>query len=90
MAETCRCFVTTLSKKPCFYNVFTIVAAQHGTCSVYACFADIDECASYPCNNAGTCVDNIDSYTCHCVAGYEGYSCDEGNAHLCMKTGTCV
>ena len=37
---------------------------------------DIDECLSSPCENGGTCTDGVDGYTCSCVAGYTGVSCE--------------
>ena len=37
---------------------------------------DIDECASDPCQNGGTCLDQINSYNCSCVAGYIGSDCE--------------
>ena len=40
--------------------------------------SDIDECASGPCQNGGTCTDDINSYTCHCAPGYSGVNCNEG------------
>ena len=40
---------------------------------------DIDECASSPCQNGGTCIDAIDAYTCDCVPGYDGTDCERGN-----------
>ena len=40
---------------------------------------DIDECASNPCQNGGSCVDGINLYTCNCNAGYAGYNCEIGN-----------
>ena len=39
---------------------------------------DINECASSPCKNGGTCVDGINSYTCNCDVGYEGDNCETG------------
>ena len=41
-------------------------------------YTDIDECASSPCQNGGTCTDGVNSYTCTCVAGYEGDNCETG------------
>jgi len=38
--------------------------------SGYLCQDDIDECASGPCFNGGTCAQGVDSYTCTCAAGY--------------------
>ena len=37
---------------------------------------DIDECASSPCQNGGTCTDAVNSYTCACVDGYNGDDCE--------------
>ena len=37
---------------------------------------DVDECASSPCQNGGTCLDQINSYNCSCVAGYNGSECE--------------
>ena len=36
---------------------------------------DIDECASSPCQNGGTCTDGFNSYTCVCAAGRTGLHC---------------
>ena len=41
--------------------------------------ADVDECDSSPCQNGGTCVDGINSYTCDCDDGYKGPDCETGN-----------
>ena len=41
-------------------------------------FLDIDECASNPCENGGSCSDGIDSYTCDCLDGYDGADCENG------------
>ena len=37
---------------------------------------DINECASFPCNNGGTCIDGIDYFSCECMAGYTGVQCE--------------
>ena len=39
---------------------------------------DIDDCASFPCQNNATCRDEIDEYTCVCVPGYTGELCEIG------------
>ncbi|KAI8512866.1 hypothetical protein Bbelb_095050 [Branchiostoma belcheri] len=36
----------------------------------------IDECASNPCQHGGTCQDGINSYSCSCLPGYMGDSCE--------------
>ena len=45
---------------------------------------DVDECASSPCQNGGTCVDVVNAYTCNCVPGYTGEDCETGNT--CIYT----
>lgn len=36
------------------------------------CESDIDECASFPCKNGATCVDQPGNYFCQCVAPFKG------------------
>ena len=40
--------------------------------------SDIDECASNPCLNDGTCTDRVNSFTCGCVLGFRGTRCQTG------------
>ena len=40
--------------------------------------SDIDECASNPCDNGGTCDDLLNNYQCQCVIGYTGEQCEIG------------
>ncbi|XP_070549873.1 hyalin-like [Ptychodera flava] len=37
---------------------------------------DIDECASEPCQNNATCVNDVDEYRCLCEDGWQGVNCD--------------
>ena len=39
---------------------------------------DVDECASGPCQNGGTCVDQVNGYLCHCAPGYVDLQCQTG------------
>ena len=41
---------------------------------------DIDECSSNPCMNGANCTDAVNSYTCACVAGYNGTHCETGES----------
>ena len=39
------------------------------------CGVNIDECASSPCVNGGTCTDGINGYSCLCPAEFNGPTC---------------
>ena len=48
----------------------------HALLTLQLSLPDIDECASSPCQNGGTCTDAVNSYTCACVDGYNGDDCE--------------
>ena len=39
---------------------------------------DIDECASAPCQNGATCLDQVNGYLCQCAPGYTDLQCQTG------------
>eukprot|EP01052_Picozoa_sp_SAG31_P025052 SAG31_NODE_2171_length_6265_cov_3.765326_8_plen_489_part_00 len=50
------------------------------------CEADVDECASAPCQNGGACIESgdlgsdsvpLDSFACACADGYVGTACEQ-------------
>ena len=41
-------------------------------------FVDINECLSNPCQNEGSCEDQINKYICRCPSTWEGSSCEKG------------
>ena len=47
-------------------------------------FSDLDECDSEPCQNAGMCIDSLDSFTCECEEGYTGSLCETGEMTVCL------
>ena len=55
---------------------------------IYVVILEIDECASNPCLNGGSCTDDVDSYNCTCAAGYEGTDC--GTSRLRPLDFTCI
>lgn len=42
-------------------------------------YIDINECASNPCLNGGTCIDSQASYNCDCIQGLTGNNCQIGS-----------
>ena len=54
-----------------------LVASDYNTC-LCIFYLDFDECASYPCQNGGTCTDGIDGYECNCIPGHTGVFCQTG------------
>ena len=38
-------------------------------------FSDINDCASSPCQNNGTCHDMVNDFNCSCVAGFTDKMC---------------
>ncbi|XP_054708436.1 protein jagged-1-like [Uloborus diversus] len=58
------------------------------------CHENVNDCASYPCRNGGTCIDGLNSYYCVCKEGWEGSLCqiekDECESNPCLNNGTCI
>ncbi|CAG03764.1 unnamed protein product, partial [Tetraodon nigroviridis] len=46
------------------------------------CHENINDCASSPCRNGGTCIDGINAFQCVCPGGWEGPLCDAGRQPL--------
>lgn len=47
------------------------------------CDSQVDECASVPCVNGGTCTDGTDSYVCACATHFSGENCDTEDLVQC-------
>ena len=62
----CNIFLTQIDFNK-HKTIFTII---------YVLYSDIDECASNPCQNGGTCADDVNRYDCTCEAGYTGADCE--------------
>ncbi|XP_033113935.1 fibropellin-3-like [Anneissia japonica] len=60
----------------------------------FRCGEPIDECASSPCLNGGTCNDLQNAFECVCVNGYEGARCEietnECASNPCQNGGQCL
>ena len=68
------------------YNYFT---ECYKTVYPVLLFVDIDECATSPCQNGGTCTDGVNSYTCACVAGYDGAECQNSTYIVLVLKALC-
>ncbi|XP_060582307.1 fibropellin-3-like [Ruditapes philippinarum] len=57
-------------------------------------FNDIDDCDPNPCQNDGTCTDEVNDYTCTCADGFSGENCgtdiDDCDPNPCQNDGTCT
>ena len=50
----------------------------HHSFHYFPFYSDVDECASSPCQNGGSCVDIIYGYYCACKSGFHGLHCEQG------------
>ena len=59
--------------------------SSYEKCAFCCCFflLDISDCYRSPCENKGTCIDGVNSYTCACVPGFEGKNCTIGKLLRC-------
>ena len=85
MQHYLKCFINIRSILSILKEVWYII--NHILNRLYSkiFFVDIDECASIPCQNGGSCTDQINNYNCHCDDGYDGPNCENGNDALSLK-----
>ena len=72
-----------LSEKEVFRNLAECTVCWHQRtllhCSNFiGLMIDVDECLGNPCENGGTCDDGFNSFTCRCITGFEGTTCETG------------
>ncbi|XP_012517869.1 PREDICTED: sushi, nidogen and EGF-like domain-containing protein 1 [Propithecus coquereli] len=57
------------------------------------CHLDVNECASHPCQNGGTCTHGVNSFSCRCPAGFGGPACETAQSPCdtkeCQNGGQC-
>ncbi|XP_056625202.1 coagulation factor IXa [Triplophysa dalaica] len=60
------------------------------TMEFWAGYVDGDQCKSTPCQNRGTCEDQLGTYTCNCLRGFVGQNCEIVTARQCdVDNGGC-
>uniref|UniRef100_A0AAQ5WXD6 Delta-like protein n=1 Tax=Amphiprion ocellaris TaxID=80972 RepID=A0AAQ5WXD6_AMPOC len=108
--DSCTVAVATNDTQRKVWHISSNVCGPHGRCislpagnfscscdpgftSTY-CHENINDCASSPCKNGGTCIDGINSFKCFCPDGWNGSLCDvdvnECSRDPCQNGGTCV
>ena len=68
--------------------MFIIVSAIKLLLSVkLLLISDDDDCQGISCQNGGTCIDDVASFSCDCLAGYSGKFCGTSmRAQLVYRT----
>jgi hypothetical protein len=56
-----------------------VLSTNQWTFSLPVLLADVDECASGPCMNGGSCRDRVNGYFCQCAPGFTGHHCQTGD-----------
>ena len=72
-------YLTTCPEGSCSYGTCDTLTGECNCTSGFSgkgCENNIDECASSPCQNGGTCTDGNNSYTCACNTGFGGNQCE--------------
>ena len=82
-SKTVQTFQTGLISLIAWFEVYTNLFVRTPTLiwplqQYFSLFADEDECesASAVCQNNGTCQDGVGTFTCACVPGYRGPTCE--------------
>ncbi|XP_030057388.1 coagulation factor VII [Microcaecilia unicolor] len=65
-----------IEEKCSFEEAMEIFKDEKRTKEFWKTYTDEDQCASNPCQNGGTCLDEFQSYVCQCAEGYEGRNCE--------------
>ncbi|XP_060727662.1 protein jagged-2 isoform X1 [Tachysurus vachellii] len=108
--DSCTISVANNSTQEGAWHISSNVCGPHGRCVSQSggnftcaclpgftgtyCHENVNDCASSPCVNGGTCLDGINTFSCVCRDGWEGQLCDqevnECESEMCMNGGLCV
>ncbi|XP_016049951.2 coagulation factor VII [Erinaceus europaeus] len=59
-----------------FEEAQEIFRSPERTRQFWASYTDGDQCASNPCQNGGSCEDQLKAYVCFCLEDFEGRNCE--------------
>uniref|UniRef100_A0A8C0WSI8 Neurocan core protein n=1 Tax=Castor canadensis TaxID=51338 RepID=A0A8C0WSI8_CASCN len=59
-------------------RTMTVDPVPSGTTAEPTSIGDIDDCACSPCENGGTCIDEVNGFVCLCLPSYGGSLCEKG------------
>ncbi|XP_047409326.1 coagulation factor VII [Sciurus carolinensis] len=70
-----------------FEEAREIFRSTERTARFWTSYQDGDQCASNPCQNGGSCQDQLQSYVCFCPTDFEGRNCetDKKAQLICMN-----
>uniref|UniRef100_A0A1A8FJA7 Delta-like protein n=1 Tax=Nothobranchius korthausae TaxID=1143690 RepID=A0A1A8FJA7_9TELE len=108
--DSCTVAVATNDTQQQVWHILSNVCGPHGRCislpaGNFSCSCDlgftgtychenVNDCASSPCKNGGTCIDGINSFECVCPDGWEGTICEadvnECSRTPCQNAGLCI
>ena len=58
------------------------------------CDINVDDCITSPCQNGGSCIDGLNSYTCDCPSEFSGMQCESQlvfcSSDSCANGGSCI
>ena len=78
-----------LSHIICYYNNWLLqwfgifIILKENNLTHFSCDADIDECASNPCQHDGTCINLLGKFECNCTDEYMGTFCESFKIITC-------
>uniref|UniRef100_A0A1A8LUH1 Delta-like protein n=2 Tax=Nothobranchius pienaari TaxID=704102 RepID=A0A1A8LUH1_9TELE len=108
--DSCTVAVATNDTQQQVWHILSNICGPHGRCislpaGNFSCSCDVgftgtychenvNDCASSPCKNGGTCIDGINSFECVCPDGWEGTICEadvnECSRAPCQNAGLCI
>uniref|UniRef100_A0A8C6M2C5 Delta-like protein n=1 Tax=Nothobranchius furzeri TaxID=105023 RepID=A0A8C6M2C5_NOTFU len=105
--DSCTVAVATNDTQQQVWHILSNICGPHGRCislpaGNFSCSCDlgftgtychenVNDCASSPCKNGGTCIDGINSFECVCPDGWEGtIYVNECSGTPCQNAGLCI